>query len=88
MSKNARIFFVGSILVTGITVLGVNYYINEEKTVIQISYKDSFFVNSFFQRKRANIYIDISRREEKHRLNMDQYEKQLQIEEKLRLRDK
>jgi hypothetical protein len=48
MSKNARIFFVGSILVTGITVLGVNYYINEEKTVIQISYKDSFFVNSFF----------------------------------------
>ncbi len=53
MSKNARIFFVGSILVTGITVLGVNYYINEEKTVIQISYKDSFFVNSFFLEKTS-----------------------------------
>jgi len=36
----------------------------------------------------VGIFADISRRDEKHRLNMEQYEKQLKLEEKLRLRDK
>ncbi|CAF3130858.1 unnamed protein product, partial [Rotaria socialis] len=39
-------------------------------------------------RKRANIFADISRREEKHRTNMEQYEKQLKLQEALLLRDK
>jgi hypothetical protein len=39
MSNNARIFLVGSIIATGITVLGVNYYIDEEKKVIHILYQ-------------------------------------------------
>jgi hypothetical protein len=34
MSTGARIFFVGSILLVGGTVFGVNYYIDEEKQVI------------------------------------------------------
>ncbi len=35
MSQGARIFFVGSVILTGITVLGVNYFIDEEKKVIE-----------------------------------------------------
>jgi hypothetical protein len=33
MSTGARLFFVGSIIVTGITVFGVNYYTGEDKKV-------------------------------------------------------
>jgi hypothetical protein len=33
MSTNARLFFVGSIIVTGLTVYAVNYYIDDEKKV-------------------------------------------------------
>ena len=33
MSQNARIFLVGSILLTGLTVFGVNYYNDQEKQV-------------------------------------------------------
>ncbi|CAF1244762.1 unnamed protein product [Rotaria sordida] len=71
MSTGARICLVGSLVLTGATVLTVNYYTDEEK-----------------KRKRANIFADISRRDEQHRLNMEQYEKQLKIQEKLLLRDK
>ncbi|CAF3585397.1 unnamed protein product [Rotaria sp. Silwood1] len=71
MSTGARIFFVGSLVLTGLTVFTVNYYIDEEK-----------------KRKRSNIYVDISRREERHKSNMEQYEKQLKIQEKLLSRDK
>jgi hypothetical protein len=35
MSTGARIFFVGSIVIVGITVFGVNYYIDEEKKVMK-----------------------------------------------------
>ncbi len=35
MSQGARIFFVGSVILTGITVFGVNYFIDEEKKVIE-----------------------------------------------------
>lgn len=34
-----------------------------------------------------NIFADITRREEQRRSNMEEYEKQLKIDEKLRLRD-
>lgn len=34
MSQGAKIFFVSSIVVTGLTVFAVNYYIDEEKKVI------------------------------------------------------
>ncbi|CAF2997431.1 unnamed protein product [Rotaria socialis] len=71
MSTGARIFLVGSVFLTGVTVLAVNYYTNEEKT-----------------RKRANIFADITRRDEKHRTNMEQYEKQLKLQDALLLRDK
>ncbi|CAF0962973.1 unnamed protein product [Adineta ricciae] len=71
MSTGARVFFVSSIVITGVTVLAVNYYLTDEK-----------------KRKRANILADISRREEQRRLNIEQYEKQLKIDEQLRLRDK
>lgn len=33
MSTKARIFFAGSLIFTGLTVLAVNYYIDEEKKV-------------------------------------------------------
>jgi hypothetical protein len=42
MSQGARIFLVGSLIVTGITVLGVNYYIDEERKVIEIIVKINF----------------------------------------------
>jgi hypothetical protein len=35
MSHGARIFFVGSVILTGITVFGVNYFIDEEKKVME-----------------------------------------------------
>jgi len=35
MSNGARIFFVGSVILTGITVFGVNYFIDEEKKVME-----------------------------------------------------
>ncbi|CAF1132293.1 unnamed protein product [Rotaria sp. Silwood1] len=76
MSTGARIFFVGSLVLTGLTVFTVNYYIDEEKKVVILF------------RKRSNIYVDISRREERHKSNMEQYEKQLKIQEKLLSRDK
>ncbi|CAF0835792.1 unnamed protein product [Adineta ricciae] len=71
MSTGARVFFVSSIVITGVTVFAVNYYLTDEK-----------------KRKRANILADISRREEQRRLNIEQYERQLKIDEQLRLRDK
>ncbi|CAF1275362.1 unnamed protein product [Adineta steineri] len=71
MSTSARLFFAGSIVVTGLTVYAVNYYLTDET-----------------KRKRANIFADISRKEEQRRSNIEQYEKQLQLDQQLRLRDK
>ncbi|UJR24688.1 hypothetical protein I4U23_006061 [Adineta vaga] len=71
MSTGARIFFVSSIVLTGVTAYAVTYYLNDEK-----------------KRKRANILTDITRREEQRRLNIEQYERQLKVDEQLRLRDK
>ncbi len=49
MSTGARIFFVGSLILTGATVFAVNYYIDDEKKVFtlifirNISFKRNFF---------------------------------------------
>ena len=52
MSQGARMFFVGSIMITGITVLAVNYYTDQEKQVTQISIEYYFFQKkSFFLRE-------------------------------------
>ncbi len=84
MSTGARIFFVGSLILTVGTVFVVNYYNNDEKQVfIFILIK-----KGIVQRKRANIMVDITRREDQHRSNMKQYENQLQIQDKLIQRDK
>lgn len=45
MSQGARLFFVGSIIITGITVFGVNYYIDEEKKVVPILFSNLFIKN-------------------------------------------
>lgn len=53
-----------------------------------IVYGVNYYIDQEKQRKRTNIIEEISRREEQKRLNMDQYEKQLKLEEQLRLGEK
>jgi len=74
MSHSATIFFVSSLILTGITVLGVPYYISQEKKLTKTLICIYFIKKSVVYRNRI-----ISRHEEQRRLNMKEYEKQLKI---------
>lgn len=74
MSHSATIFFVSSLILTGITVLGVPYYIPQEKKLTKTLICIYFIKKSVVYRNRI-----ISRHEEQRRLNMKEYEKQLKI---------
>jgi len=82
MSQSATIFFVSSLILTGITVLGVPYYIPQEKKLTKILICIYFIKKSVVYRNRI-----ISHHEKQRRLNMKEYEKQLKIKKKLRLSD-
>jgi hypothetical protein len=59
MSNSARLVFVGSLIITGVTVLGVNYYTDEEKKVILLFIKISFIKIKLF-RENDQAFFSIS----------------------------